>query len=112
MHKQSGLRRGCVFGAFLVTLGAPKGGHPQKSGSLLAIIFDQKSKKWYPKRHPKINAETVSKNDAKRLQNDAKMDAKIFDFSCFFEKGENARNHCIYELKRGSGHVKSDEISM
>ena len=49
---------------------------------------------------------------AKRLQNDAKMEPKIIDFSWFFEKGENARNHCIYKLKRGSGHVKSNEKSM
>ena len=49
---------------------------------------------------------------AKRLQNDAKMEPKIIDFSCFFEKGEHARNHCIYKLKRGSGHVKSNEQSM
>ena len=48
----------------------------------------------------------------KGSQNDAKMEAKIIDFSCFFEKGENARNHCIYKLKRGSGDVKSDEKSM
>ena len=49
---------------------------------------------------------------AKGSQNDAKMEPKIIDFSWFFEKGENARNHCIYKLKRGSGHVKSDEKSM
>ena len=49
---------------------------------------------------------------AKRLQNDAKMEAKIIDFSWFFEKCESARNHCIYKLKRGSGYVKSDETSM
>ena len=45
-------------------------------------------------------------------QNDAKMEPKIIDFSCFFEKGENARNHCIYKRKRGSGHVKSDDKSV
>ena len=45
-------------------------------------------------------------------ENYVKMEPKIIDFSCFFEKGENARNHCIYKLKRGSGHVKSDEKSM
>ena len=40
--------------------------------------------------HPKIDAEKVSENDAKSVQNYAKMNAKIFDVSCFFEKGENA----------------------
>ena len=60
----------------------------------------------------KIDAEKVMKIDAKRVENEGKMEAKINDFSCFFEKGENARNHCIYKLKRGSGHVKSDEKSM
>ena len=48
----------------------------------------------------------------KGSQNDTKIEAKIHDFSWFFEKGENARNHCIYKLKRGSGHVKSDEKSV
>ena len=38
-----------------------------KSGSILGAIFDQKSKKWHPKRHPKIDVEKASKNDAKRL---------------------------------------------
>ena len=45
----------------------------------------------------------------KGSQKDANMEPKIIDFSCFFKKGENARNHCIYKLKRGSGHAKSDE---
>ena len=49
------------------------------------------------------------KIDAKRLENEAKFDTKINDFSYFFEKGENARNHCIYKLKRGSAHAKSDQ---
>ena len=48
----------------------------------------------------------------KGSQNDAKMEPKIIDFSWFFGKGENARNHCIYKLNRGSGHVKSDEKTM
>ena len=59
-----------------------------------------------------IDTEKVWKIDAKRVENEAKMDAKVNDFSYFFEKGENARNHCIYKLKRGSGHVKSDEKSV
>ena len=46
----------------------------------LGAIFDQKSKKWHPKRHLKIDAEKVSKNHEKSIQNDAKMDAKINDF--------------------------------
>ena len=52
------------------------------------------------------------KNDEKRLQNDAKMDAKIFDFSCFFEKCENARNYLFYHIKRGSGHLKMHQQSI
>ena len=39
---------------------------------------------------PKIEAKKVSKINAKRFQNDAKMHAQINDFSYFFEKGENA----------------------
>ena len=52
------------------------------------------------------------KIDAKRIEHLTKIDAKIHGFSYFLEKGENARNHCIYKLKRGSGHVKSNEKSM
>ena len=59
-----------------------------------------------------MDAEKDIKSMPKGYQNDAQMDAKIDDFSYFFEKGENARNHCIYKLKRGSGHVKSHEKSM
>ena len=50
--------------------------------------------------------------NAKKRENDAKTEPKINDFSYFFEKGENARNHCIYKLKRGSGHIKSYEKSV
>ena len=68
------------------------------------------------RNHQKIDAindpEKESKIMPKGFQNDAKMESKITDFSWFFEKGKNARNHCIYKLKRGSGHVKSNEKSM
>ena len=40
------------------------------------------------------------------------MDANIRDFSCFFEKGENARNCLFYNRKQGSGHLKIDEKSI
>ena len=43
-------------------------------------IFGQKLEKRYPKKHQKIDTEKVLKIDAKRLQNEAKMDAKINDF--------------------------------
>ena len=62
--------------------------------------------------HPKIDAEKISKNEEKRLQNDAKMDADFYDFSCFFEKGEKSRNDCIYKRKRGSGHAKTYQTSI
>ena len=38
--------------------------------------------------------------------------ADIVDFSYLFVKGEKSCNRCIYKLKRGSGHVKSNEKSM
>ena len=40
------------------------------------------------------------------------MDAKTNDFSCFFKKGENARNYLFYNIKRGSGHLKIDGKSI
>ena len=59
--------------------------------------------------HAKIDAEKVSKIDPKRLQNKAKIDAKIIDFSCFFEKAEICE--IMLPLQRehdftGSGHLK------
>ena len=62
--------------------------------------------------HPKIDTEKVPNNEAKRVQNDAKMDAEINDFSYFFEKGENAPDPLFSHINRGSGHTKSDEISI
>ena len=38
--------------------------------------------------HAKTDAKKVSKIDAKRVQNEAKIDAEIIDFLYFFEKGE------------------------
>ena len=48
----------------------------------------------------------------KSSENDAKMDAKIGDLSCFFEKGENARNYLFYNIKRGSGHLEMHQKSI
>ena len=97
-----------------------------KMGGAFGAIFAQKSEKRRQgsrkgpqsrkKRHLKIDVknciEQLRKSMPKGSQNDAKMEPKIIDFSWFFEKGKHARNHCIYKLKRGSGHVKSDEKSM
>ena len=51
----------------------------------------------------------------KGSQNDAKMDAKITIFHTFLKKAkthENSRNYCIYNIKHGSGHLKTHEKSM
>ena len=40
------------------------------------------------------------------------MDAEIYDFSCFFEKGENARNYVFYNSFRGSRHLKMQQNSI
>ena len=73
--------------------------------------FPSKVEKWHPERPPKIDAEKVSNNNAKRLQNDAKMDGQIYDCSCFFEKGENALTFFFYSF-RGSGHLEMHHKSM
>ena len=95
----SRMRFWSVFGSFFEAC-------TNLDGPRLATIFGQKSKKCHPKKHAKIDAEKVSKNDAKRVQNEAKIDTEIIDFSCFFEKGENARNYLFYNIKRGCGHLK------
>ena len=68
--------RGCVADAFLERFGAAWWalfGVPRDDfGINFGIIFDQNSKKWDPKRHPKIDAEKVSKMMPKGSQNDAK----------------------------------------
>ena len=79
MKKRSGVAD-AFLQRFRNAFGRQQGGPTYFLGCLLATIFDQKSKKWHPKRHPKIDAEKVSKNDEKSIQNDAKMDAKINDF--------------------------------
>ena len=112
IDEKSRLRRGCVLGSFFRATWAEKGAGDIVFGTLLATIFHQKSNRCHPKKHLKIDAEKVMNIDAKRIENDAKMATKIYDFSYFLEKGENARNHCIYKLKRGSGHVKSYEKSV
>ena len=111
IHPKSMKNRGCVADAFLERFWAAFGREVLSGrdafGSHLDAIFAQKSKKWHPKKHPKIDAEKVSKIDAKRLQNDAKMDAKMIDFSYFFEKGENAPDPLFSHMKRGSGLSKT-----
>ena len=39
------------------------------------------------------------------------MDTRIYDFSSFFEKGENAPDPLFSHIIRGSGHEKSDDKS-
>ena len=111
--------RGCVADAFLERFWRAPGCQKSSARCETEVPFGdhfqpkiEKSKKWHPESHPKIDAEKVLKNDAKRLQNEAKMDAKIYDFSYFFEKGENARNYLFYNRKRGSGHRKTHQKSI
>ena len=65
--------RGWVANTFLERfrgggLGAKLSERPSAFRPLLATFFHQKSKKWHPKRHPKIDAGKVWKNDAKRFK--------------------------------------------
>ena len=69
-------------------------------------------KKRHPKKHQQIDAEKASTIDAKRLENYAKMDAEINDFSYFFEKGENAPDPLFSHINRGSGHAESNGKSI
>ena len=87
---------GCVFETFLERPGAQKGGAGGRS--FWEAIFNQIFKKWHPKRHPKIDAEKALDNYAKRLQNDAKIDAEIFDFESISEKDEHARNCLLFTI--------------
>ena len=80
---KSGLRRGCVFGAFWGGLGRQKGDRPNVGTDHFGSHFPSKIKKWHPKNHLKIDAEEVSKNDAKWTKNEAKMEPKIDDFQVF-----------------------------
>ena len=95
MHQKTKFGKGRVKGDRMVYPALPFGDH-----------FQSKIEKRHPNRYAKIDAEKVLKIDAKRGQNEAKIDAEIIDFSYFFEKGENARNYLFYNIKRGSGHLK------
>ena len=44
---------------------------------------------------------------AKRVEHEAKIDAKIVDFLHLLKKGEHARNYMFNNIKRGSGMQKS-----
>ena len=62
--------------------------------------------------HAKIQAEKVSKNNENSIQNDAKMDAKINDFSYLFEKGEKPRNYLKTNRILGFRHAKRYQKSI
>ena len=85
------------FGSVLGRQKLPTSKFPR---TILATIFDQKSKKWHPKMHAKIDAEKVSKIDPKRVQNKAKIDAKIIDFSIFSKrvKIRKSRSRCSQSM--------------
>ena len=75
-------------------------------------IFNSKSRKLHPTKRVKIDAEKVSKMNAKTSQNYAKMDTEIIDFSNVFEKGKNTRNYCIYNIKRSFRYASSHHKSI
>ena len=54
IDEKTGLRRGCVFGTFCGGLGLPKELCQIPRPSILGAIFAQISKKWHPKKDPKI----------------------------------------------------------
>ena len=64
-------------------------GGPLARGRHLATIVRQKSNKWHPERHTKIDAEKVMSNDEKRLQNDTKMDVVFYVFHTFSKKAKS-----------------------
>ena len=104
----------------------PRGAMAPESGTILEAIFDPNSKKAMPKEPKgspksekgavkhlcKKRCRTNNTNMPKGYQNDAQMDAKIDDFSYFFEKDLNARNYLFYNRKRGSEQVKIKKKSI
>ena len=59
--------------------------------------------------YAKNDAEKNIENMRKGYQNDAQMDTNIYEFSYFFEKGENARNYLFYNRKLVSEQVKNEK---
>ena len=109
IYEKSMLRRGSVWGAFSGGPMALKVLTISTFWTHFGNHFRQNIEQIYQKRHPKINAGEVSTKNDKMLKNNAKMNAEIQRVSYFFEKGENARNYCIYNRKRGSGHLEMHE---
>ena len=62
---------------------------------------------------PECIPKFACKKEVKRMpqfcKNDAKMDVEIMDLSYLSLEAKIARNHCIYNIFLGFGHVKSDE---
>ena len=112
IDRKSRLRRGCVFGALRGGPWAPKGmPHIQFAGPFWEPFSTKNRKNGIQKSIQK----SMPKKYRKMMQKGSKMIrkyAKIFDFSCFFEKGENARNYLFYNIKRGSGHLEMHQKSI
>ena len=89
--------------------GGSRGSPSSIFGSHLATIFDEKSEKWLQeipngatnlkkgiqKWMLKKGCRKGSEKYAKRLQNDAKMDAKIIDFHVFSKKAKSLETICF-----------------
>ena len=74
---------------------------------ILGAIFGQKSEKWHPKRHQKIDDEKVSKNDAKWTKHEAKMAPKSMIFMIFSKKAKSNEMLCFTIENSGLGMSKT-----
>ena len=72
IHPKSMKNRGCVADAFLERFWAALGTKRMTASKFCRTLLD-------PKKYQKIDAEKVLKIDAKRAENEAKIDTKIND---------------------------------
>ena len=104
--------RGCVADAFWERFGPPNGPRPGYFWMPFGDHFGPKIEKTTSKKASKNPCRKVSKNHEKSIENDAKMDAKINDFSYLFEKGEKPRNYLKTNRILGFRHRKRYQKSI
>ena len=94
-HPKSIKNQGCAADAFLKRFGVGLGRQTitanTVSRTILGAIFDEKSKKWHPKRNAKIDAEKVLKNDEKKKTSKMmpKWMPKSMIFNTFSKKAQS-----------------------
>ena len=105
IYEKSRLRRGSVGGAFWGGTGPLKNLTISSFWMHSGDNFRQNIQNIRPKRHLKIDAGEVSKNDDKMLKNNTKIDAEIQRAS-YFSKKAKMHETVVFTIETWFGHAK------